>query len=256
MGAIKDRYLADLQHTYPTWVYVETAVGDSTNVEAYDTTAVTINSVSDVGGNASFNFTPGPTLAVGNEITIANFAVEVEYNGVWIITATSAAEFEGGFAYQGTEASVSSFTQWMYSITKPVVDDCYKAMREDLIGFLTDEASPQVVDTVQTTDATLTTISTIPIPDDTTELVEATLIGIKSDGTDRATYKAIQSVYRASAGSATLISTETVIHAVESDVSWTGLSFSVSGNNLLVEATGRLATTIDWQCTAVIQKFT
>ena len=59
MGAIKDRYLADLQHEYPTWVYVETAVGDSTNVEAYDTTAVTITSVSDVGGNDDLPVSPG-----------------------------------------------------------------------------------------------------------------------------------------------------------------------------------------------------
>jgi len=97
----------------------------------------------------------------------------------------------------------------------------------------------------QTTDATVTTIHTITLEDEHTYQVEADIIGVKSDGTDRASYKIACTVYRTGAGVATLQGATTSIHAQESNADWDA-AFTVSGNDLRVSVTGVAVTTIDW----------
>jgi len=56
--------------------------------------STTINSVTDSGGVARFNFTVGPTLFVNQEVDIVNFVTQTNYNQTGIITATGAGFFE------------------------------------------------------------------------------------------------------------------------------------------------------------------
>jgi hypothetical protein len=58
-------------------------------------TAVDITSVSNNGsGVARFNFTPGPTLAVTQEVILSGFTSNPSYNGVYLVDTTAAGYFE------------------------------------------------------------------------------------------------------------------------------------------------------------------
>jgi hypothetical protein len=57
-------------------------------------TATDITSVTDSGGIARFNFTPGPTLTIGQEVILSQYAVNTDYNGVYEITDMGAGYFE------------------------------------------------------------------------------------------------------------------------------------------------------------------
>jgi hypothetical protein len=58
-------------------------------------TAVDITSVEDNGsGIAKFIFTPGPTLAVNQEVILSGFTSNPSYNGVYVVDTTSAGYFE------------------------------------------------------------------------------------------------------------------------------------------------------------------
>jgi hypothetical protein len=109
-------------------------------------------------------------------------------------------------------------------------------------GFIVREAAE-----VQTTDATQTTIESITLTDANTYQVEARVVGVKSDGTDRASYFIACTVYRTGGGGAT-IQGQTTLHEGESNAAWDA-TFTVSGNNLRVSVTGVAATTIEWSCT-------
>lgn len=101
---------------------------------------------------------------------------------------------------------------------------------------------------VQTTDAVQTTVDSITLLDENTYHVEAEVVGVKSDGTDRATYHLACTVYRTGAGGATLQGAVTSFHTQESDANWDA-TFTVNGNDLRVSVTGVAATTVEWGCT-------
>ena len=102
---------------------------------------------------------------------------------------------------------------------------------------------------VQTTDATLTTVETITLLDENTYQIEALVIGVQSDGANRASYKLIGTFYRTGAGNATQQGTTTRVHEMESAAAW-DVNLVVSGNTVLVRVTGVAATTIEWGCTS------
>ena len=101
---------------------------------------------------------------------------------------------------------------------------------------------------VQTTDATQTTIDSLTLLDENTYHVEAFVVGVKSDGSARASYHIACTVYRTGAGNTTLQGAVTAIHSVESDATWDA-TFTVNGNDLRVSVTGKAATTIEWGST-------
>ncbi len=70
----------------------------------FDATAVT--SVTNNGGQAVFNFTPGPTLSIGEQVIISAFTTNTAYNGSFTITAASAGTFEVGVSF-GTDETGS-----------------------------------------------------------------------------------------------------------------------------------------------------
>lgn len=105
--------------------------------------------------------------------------------------------------------------------------------------FLPSEAN------VTTTDATPTTIATIPIPDNTALMVIADIVARRTNAPDRACYIRRVLVYREAGGSATIQGTINTEFTRESDTTYNA-TFQVSGNNLLIVVTGRAAHTVNW----------
>ncbi|MCH8330642.1 MAG: hypothetical protein IH946_04565 [Bacteroidetes bacterium] len=101
---------------------------------------------------------------------------------------------------------------------------------------------------IQTTDATQTTIDSITLLDENTYYVEAWVVGVQSDGTDRASYKLAVTVFRTGAGGATILGDVKSLHAQESNDSLAA-TFTVSGNDLRVSVIGIAAETWEWGIT-------
>ena len=92
------------------------------------------------------------------------------------------------------------------------------------------------------------TCETITLEDENTYDITARIVGVKSDGTDRASYHIQATYYRTAAGGATQEGATTSIHAVESDATWGGATFGTSSDDLLVQVDGKITTTIEWVC--------
>jgi hypothetical protein len=104
--------------------------------------------------------------------------------------------------------------------------------------------SGRLKNTVQTTDATLTTISTIPITDDELETVDVIISG---DGPTGKNYwaKIVGGVRRDGGGGATLVGVPVPIEDDEGTPGYSAV-LAVSGNDLLIQVTGAVAETVDW----------
>lgn len=98
---------------------------------------------------------------------------------------------------------------------------------------------------VQTTDATVTTLMSKTLAEGKAYIIIANIIGKQAD-TNRASYVRRACVYRPAAGSATLQGSVQDELTVESDASW-DCTIDVSGNDVRVRITGVAATTIDWK---------
>lgn len=98
---------------------------------------------------------------------------------------------------------------------------------------------------VTTTDATATLLYSYAIPTNSAGRILVTIVGRKSDGSDRAAYTKLASFYRATGDAAQGGSTETIGTDYESDSSW-DVAVDVSSNVLRVRVTGAAATTIAW----------
>lgn len=99
---------------------------------------------------------------------------------------------------------------------------------------------------VQTTDATLTTVATIPIPDDTTYAITALISG--NGPTGKHIWIDIKcGGYREGVGSATLLGDAIITFDDVGATTYTA-DVSVSGNDLLIQVQGAAAETVDWNC--------
>ena len=100
---------------------------------------------------------------------------------------------------------------------------------------------------IQTTDATQTTVDGFVLLDENTYHLKARVVGVKSDGSERASYEIDATAYRTGAGVATLQGSVTSLHTQESDATWDA-TFTVNSNSVRVSVTGVAATTIEWVC--------
>ena len=103
----------------------------------------------------------------------------------------------------------------------------------------------RTIQEIQTTDAVQTTLDSITLEDENTYHAKGVVVGVKSDGTDRASYEVDVTVYRTGGGGATIQGAVTVIHSQESNAAWDA-TFTVNGNDLRLSVTGVAATTIEW----------
>ncbi|MEJ2070466.1 MAG: hypothetical protein P8X58_08685 [Syntrophobacterales bacterium] len=101
--------------------------------------------------------------------------------------------------------------------------------------------------TVQTTDATATTIvPEIKLDTNKTAYVEASCIGSKRGGGDKAAYKEISLLYENGSGTVVQQGATTSLFADESDSNW-NFAVEATGQSVRARVTGAAATTVDWE---------
>lgn len=101
---------------------------------------------------------------------------------------------------------------------------------------------------VQTLNNAQTTLDNVTLLDENTYHVEAWVVGVQSDGTDRASYHIACTVYRTGAGGATLQGGVTSLHTQESNGALDA-TFTVNANDIVVSVTGIAAETWEWGTT-------
>lgn len=106
-----------------------------------------------------------------------------------------------------------------------------------------------------TTDATVTTITTIPIPDDTVVWIEANIVNRRTNAADRAKFKRGALVYREAAGAATIEGSIWTPLTIKSVIpSQWDVTISVSGNNALIQVTGLAGHDINWESRHTVEE--
>lgn len=88
-----------------------TAVADAT------VASTVISIVAASGDGSRFNFTPGPAMFVGQEVTIAGYVTNTGYNGTYRITGVGTGYFEVDSIPFGTDESGGSFTSDSVTLT-------------------------------------------------------------------------------------------------------------------------------------------
>ena len=116
-----------------------------------------------------------------------------------------------------------------------------------------DAALDLITGTVQTTDATQATVASHSPANDTAVIVEASIVGRKSDGTVAAAYKLYSAFRKDGAGVITQIGLVAVVATLEDAgaVTW-DVTMDGAAGAARVRVTGQAATTIDWACRASV----
>lgn len=100
--------------------------------------------------------------------------------------------------------------------------------------------------TLQTTDATATTIDSFTLDDEETYMVQINVVGTKDDGTDRCGAIKTALLYR-DGGVATIQGVVHVTIEEFSDSNW-DIDITVNSNDVRATVTGLAATTVNWIC--------
>jgi len=105
--------------------------------------------------------------------------------------------------------------------------------------------------TITTTDATQTTIATMPVPTDTMMSLQAAVKGMRTGGSsgsvgDAASYGIHAGVIN-TGGTARIVGQNSTLNA-EDQAAW-GATFTASGGNVLLRVTGAVNNTIAWFAT-------
>jgi len=101
------------------------------------TASTVINSVTNVGGLAQFNFTPGPTTFVGQQAPISGFVTNTNYNQTVQITANGAGFFRSDSIAFGSSEATGAFT--LPSVT--ITDTATTFIEGDSVNIATDAAT-------------------------------------------------------------------------------------------------------------------
>jgi hypothetical protein len=99
---------------------------------------------------------------------------------------------------------------------------------------------------VDTTDATLTTIATIALTDDTVYFIEAILTARQTNAANRAIYRRLGCFYREAAGGATRQGNLRSPVTIESNGLW-DFQVNTSANNVLLQVQGVAAANVSWE---------
>ena len=105
-------------------------------------------------------------------------------------------------------------------------------------------SSGGAVTTKSTTNATVTTIDTVPVSVNKGLLIKAKVIGIKDDFTEKGGFE-VQAAYANNAGTVTLQGITNIFK--QAQAGW-AVTFVISGTNVLIRVTGAAATNISWKC--------
>ena len=110
---------------------------------------------------------------------------------------------------------------------------------------------------VEVTDATTTTVLTLPLEDNKTSQVVVDAVARRTGGSagsagDGASYRLLGTFYRVSAGAATQIGSTTTAHSAEAQAAW-ALTLAVSGNDVLVRFAGAANNNVTVAALATLQ---
>jgi hypothetical protein len=192
-----------------------------------------------------------------------------DLSGAGTLMVSNSADGDNGFVQLSATALTSgnlmvwgdNFAMGAYD-AKAGID--YSGMPEFGIATSYGGGIKSAIGTVQTTDATTTTIFTSPVvADNETYQFEAIVTGMKSDGSDRALYKLTGLFYR-NGGNVTQEGATISLATIESDATWgagtlgTGCDFTLDTGNqkVLVRVEGLAATTINWKAVITYNKVT
>ncbi len=104
------------------------------------------------------------------------------------------------------------------------------------------------VTTVSTTDGTITTIDTVPVPTDEAILISAKIVAVKDDITLKSGIE-IEAIYANNSGTVTLQGAVNYQHR-QVPAGW-DVTLVISGTDVLIRVVGNAATNIDWKCNRV-----
>jgi hypothetical protein len=148
------------------------------------------------------------------------------------------------FTYTSEDATVTNFTV-AHSLSEPVAGTVRLTRPDATFDEVSiTGADTHQKDTVQTTDATLTTIATFTLAADEMFAYEAL---VAADGPAGKNYwaKVAFGARKDGAGAATLIGALDTTFGVEGSALYTA-TVAVSGNDVLLQVTGEAAETVDW----------
>ena len=114
---------------------------------------------------------------------------------------------------------------------------------DQLSGIAQDDH--KTANTVATVNNTVTTIATIPIPDDTVVSIEVKIVGRRTNGADRYSSTVRRTVFREAAGAATVQGPQDLFDR-SSDPQYDS-QIVVSGNNALIQVEGDTGHDINWR---------
>lgn len=110
-------------------------------------------------------------------------------------------------------------------------------------------ASRRIMATLQTTDATVTTIYTLAIPTGRALAVKAMCVAMQTSVANMAVYEEV-SGFRNNAGTVSAVTgSPTVTVTLEDDAAWGAMGWVISGTDSLLKVTGKAGTTINWRVT-------
>jgi hypothetical protein len=93
------------------------STGSFTTVADASISAQSIASVTDSSGIARFNWTPGATVYVGQEVQVSGYVTNTAYNGTWIVTTTGVGYFEVSSIAFGSDEATGTFDSDSVTIT-------------------------------------------------------------------------------------------------------------------------------------------
>ncbi len=132
--ALYEQYRDDILNRFANHSFTETANGSLVSVYFYQDD--TIDSVTDSGGTARFNFASGPTLTVGQTVVNTGFTTNTAYNGTHVVSATDGTTyFEVSGISFGTNETGNMAALINSASNQSELKTAYIRIRESLIGL-------------------------------------------------------------------------------------------------------------------------
>jgi len=147
------------------------------------------------------------------------------------------------FATRSSREAHSYVSTDIGKIVRQTDEDSYYLVKSATPTFLRIDNGESIA--TSTTDATVTTLYTFTMPDNASALIQAEVTGLETDGSNRNNYIIAGAFYR-DGGNATQQGSTVSILSIESDATWGAVEFAVSGNDVIVRATGAASTNITW----------
>lgn len=131
-------------------------------------------------------------------------------------------------------------------------------LREYLIDLYGYAALKSTEAKIETTDATVTTLITLPLEDNASYQIVAQVVGRRTGGVsgtagDSASYLRVGTFFRVGAGVATQVGATGAVYTAESQAGW-DCTMAVTGSDVLVRMTGAAGNNVTWAGIVTMQR--